>query len=131
MPNDYIYMYLCIVICEWVICKSLDLMLQFLIWLKSWLRFKIHSDHTLTFKIHSDHEWPLSFCLIIWQYWTKSNKNIYCVTWGPPRVKVRQGKVSWTEGQSGMLLSYFVLIKLSVIKCLFITTMHLISYINC
>ena len=28
-------------------------------------------------------------------------------------------KGSWTERQIGMLLSYFVLIKLSVIKCLF------------
>ena len=41
-------------------------------------------------------------------------------SWGPPRVKVRVGgKGSRTEGQIGMLLSYFVLIKLSVIKCLF------------
>ena len=40
--------------------------------------------------------------------------------WGPPRVKVRGGnKGSWTERQIGILLSYFVLIKLSVIKCLF------------
>ena len=29
------------------------------------------------------------------------------------------GKGSWTERQIGMLLSYFVLIKLSVIQCLF------------
>ena len=28
-------------------------------------------------------------------------------------------KGSWTERQIGMLLSYFVLIKLTVIKCLF------------
>ena len=34
--------------------------------------------------------------------------------------KVRgEGKGSWTERQIGMLLSYFVLTKLSVIKCLF------------
>ena len=30
-----------------------------------------------------------------------------------------ENKGSWTERQIGMLLSYFVLIKLSVIKCLF------------
>ena len=30
------------------------------------------------------------------------------VSWGPPRVKVRGGKGSWTERQIGMLLSYFV-----------------------
>ena len=36
------------------------------------------------------------------------------------QVKVRGGnKGSWTERQIGMLQSYFVLIKLSVIKCLF------------
>ena len=29
------------------------------------------------------------------------------------------GKESWTERQIGMLLSYFALIKLSVVKCLF------------
>ena len=41
-------------------------------------------------------------------------------TWGPPRVNVGGGdKGSWTERQIGMLLSYFVLIKLRVIKCLF------------
>ena len=41
-------------------------------------------------------------------------------SWGPPRVKVRGGgKESWTERQIGMLLSYFVLIKLRVIQCLF------------
>ena len=48
--------------------------------------------------------------------------NRYVHAWGPPRVKVRGGgKESWTERQIGMLLSYFVrvLIKLSVIKCLF------------
>ena len=39
-------------------------------------------------------------------------------SWGPPRVKVR-GQKNWTERQIGMLPSYFVLIKLSVIKCLF------------
>ena len=42
------------------------------------------------------------------------------LAWGPPRVKVGGGgKGSWTERQIEMLLSYFVLIKLSVIKCLF------------
>ena len=43
------------------------------------------------------------------------------MSWGPPRVKVRGGgnKESWTKRQIEMLLSYFVLIKLSVIKCLF------------
>ena len=41
-------------------------------------------------------------------------------SWGPPRVKVGGGgKGSWTGRQIGMLMSYFVLIKLSVIKCLF------------
>ena len=34
-------------------------------------------------------------------------------SWGPPRLKVRG------EGKIGMLLSYFVLIRLSVIKCLY------------
>ena len=42
------------------------------------------------------------------------------ISWNPPRVKVRGGgKESWTERQIGMLLNYFVLIKLSVIQCLF------------
>ena len=49
-------------------------------------------------------------------------------SWGPPRVKVRGGKGSWTEHQIGMLLSYFVLIKLSVIKCLFNYDYAIINY---
>ena len=40
-------------------------------------------------------------------------------SWGPPQIKVGGGKGSWTGRQIGMLISYFVLIKLSVIKCLF------------
>ena len=47
------------------------------------------------------------------------NASVY-VSWGPPRVKVRGGdKENWTERQIGMLPSYFVSIKLSVIKYLF------------
>ena len=42
-----------------------------------------------------------------------------CLLWGPPRVKLEGVKGSWNERQIGMLLSYFVLIKLNVIKCLF------------
>ena len=46
------------------------------------------------------------------------NTPLVLAAWGPPRVKVRKGKESCTERQIGMLPSYFVLIKLSVIKCL-------------
>ena len=65
------------------------------------------------------------------QHAARINFNSYFHAWGPPRVKVRHGKVSWTERQIGMLLSYFVLIKLSVIKMPIYYEMHLISYIKC
>ena len=62
-------------------------------------------------------------------------KNVGYKAWGPPRIKVwgGGGKGSWTERQIGMVLSYFVLIKLSVIKCLFNydhAMMQLLSYIK-
>ena len=57
---------------------------------------------------------------------------MYTVSWGPPGVKVREGcKGSWTERQIGMLLNYFVLVKLSVLQCLFnYTTMHYYHNLN-
>ena len=46
-------------------------------------------------------------------------KNLITFRMGSATGKSQGGKRSWTERQIGMLLSYFVLIKLSVIKCLF------------